>query len=128
MWRLDDLFGVIPAHPAERLSVVALDHLDRVAERARRILETNTDGVNAFLAARPDLACAPVDGGMVAFPRLLRGDVDALCRRLREGHETTVVPGRFFGAPGHFRLSLGCAPETLEGGLERLAAALDEAD
>ena len=30
MWRLDDLFGVIPAHPAERLSVVALDHLDRV--------------------------------------------------------------------------------------------------
>ncbi len=76
MWRLDDLFGVIPAHPAERLSVVALDHLDRVAERARRILETNTDGVNAFLAARPDLACAPVDGGMIAFPRLLRGDVD----------------------------------------------------
>ena len=58
MWRLNDLFGVIPAHPAERLSVVALDHLDRVAERARRILETNTDGVNAFLAARPDLACA----------------------------------------------------------------------
>jgi aspartate/methionine/tyrosine aminotransferase len=99
-----------------------------VAERARRLLETNTDGVNAFLAARPDLACAPVDGGMIAFPRLLRGDVDALCRRLREGHETTVVPGRFFGAPGHFRLSLGCAPETLEGGLERLAAALDEAD
>jgi aspartate/methionine/tyrosine aminotransferase len=51
---------------------------------------------------------------------------DALCRRLREGHETTVVPGRFFGAPGHFRLALGCAPETLEGGLARLATALDE--
>ena len=84
MWRLNDLFGVIPAHPAERLSVVALDHLDRVAERARRILEANTDGVNAFLAARPDLACAPVDGGMIAFPRLLRGDVEALCRRLRD--------------------------------------------
>lgn len=126
MWRLNDLFGVIPAHPAERLSVVALDHLGRVAERARRILEANTDGANAFLAARPDLECLPVDGGMIAFPRLLRGDVEAFCRRLRERHETTVVPGRFFGAPAHFRMALGCAPEILEGGLERLATALDE--
>jgi len=49
-------------------------------------------------------------------------------RRLRDRHETTVVPGRFFGAPGHFRLALGYSPETLEGGLERLARALDEAD
>ncbi len=127
MWRLNDLFGVIPAHPAERLSVTALDQLPRIAARARAILETNADGANAFLAARPDLACPPVDGGMIAFPRLLRGDVDDLCRRLRENHETTVVPGRFFGAPGHFRLALGCPPETLAGGLERLARALDEA-
>jgi aspartate/methionine/tyrosine aminotransferase len=128
MWRLNDLFGVIPAHPAERLSVVALDHLDRVASRARTILETNTEGVNAFLAARPDLECAPVEGGMIVFPRLRGGDVEGLCRRLRERHETTVVPGRFFGAPEHFRLSLGCAPATLEEGLSRLARALDEAD
>ena len=127
MWRLNDLFGVNAAHPAERLSVVALDHLPRIASRARRILETNADGANAFLAARPDLACSRVDGGMIAFPRLLRGDVETLCRLLRERHETTVVPGRFFGAPAHFRLALGCLPETLEGGLERLARALDEA-
>jgi aspartate/methionine/tyrosine aminotransferase len=128
MWRLNDLFGVNAAHPAERLSVVALDRLPRIAARARKILETNADGANAFLAARPDLTCAPVDGGMIAFPRLLRGDVESLCHRLRERHETTVVPGHFFGAPGHFRLALGCLPETLEGGLERLARALDEAD
>jgi aspartate/methionine/tyrosine aminotransferase len=128
MWRLNDLFGVIPAHPAERLSVVALDHLDLVAERARRILEPNLEGVNAFLAARQDLECARVDGGTIAFPRWRGGDVEPLCRRLRERHETSVVPGRFFGAAEHFRLSLGCTPETLEGGLERLARALDEAD
>ena len=127
MWRLNDLFGVIPAHPAERLSIVALDHLDLIAARARAILEANTDGANAFLATRPDLACPPVDGGIIAFPRLLRGDVESLCRRLRERHETTVVPGRFFGAPSHFRLALGCSRETFEEGLERLARALDEA-
>ena len=68
MWRLNDLFGVIPAHPAERLSVTALDHLPRIAARARAILETNADGANAFLAARPDLDCPPVDGGMIRVP------------------------------------------------------------
>jgi aspartate/methionine/tyrosine aminotransferase len=128
MWRLNDLFGVNAAHPAERLSVVALDRLPRIAARARRILEANADGANAFLAARPDLACPPVDAGMIAFPRLVHGDVESLCRRLRERHDTTVVPGRFFGAPAHFRLALGCLPETLGAGLERLARALDEAD
>lgn len=127
MWRLNDLFGVIPAHPAERLSVLALDRLDVVAARARRILVANAEGVNAFLAVRPDLACAPVDGGIIAFPRLLTGTVDSLCARLRERHETTVVPGRFFGAPGHFRLALGADEATVAGGLERLGRALDEA-
>lgn len=125
MWRLNDLFGVIPAHPAERLSVIALDRIDRIAERARRIILANREGVNAFLAARPELECEPVDGGIIAFPRL-RGDVDSLCARLRERHETTVVPGRFFEAPGHFRLALGADEATVAGGLERLGRALDE--
>jgi aspartate/methionine/tyrosine aminotransferase len=125
MWRLNDLFGVIPAHPAEQLSVVALDRLDRIAERTRQILLPNIESVNAFLAARPELACAPVDGGIIAFPRLLRGDVESLCTRLRERYETTVVPGRFFGAPGHFRLALGGEPAMLAEGLARLGRALD---
>jgi hypothetical protein len=124
MWRLNDLFGVVPAHPAERLSVVALDRLDRPAARARRILEENTRIANAFLASRPELECAPLDGGMIAFPRLRTGDVEAFCERLR-ALETTVVPGRFFGEPQRFRLAIGCSPQTLVGGLERLARALE---
>jgi hypothetical protein len=125
MWRLNDLFGVVPAHPAELLSVVALERLGRPAARARAILEANAAALDAFLASRPDLECAPLGGGMIVFPRLRDGDVDALCERLRRD-ETTVVPGRFFGAPGHFRLAIGCPPQTLRGGLERLARALDE--
>jgi aspartate/methionine/tyrosine aminotransferase len=126
MWRLNDLFGVIPAHPAERLSVLALDRLDRPAERARQILEQNVPAANAFLAGRRELDCPRVDGALIAFPRLVRGEVDALCERLRSRYETTVVPGRFFGAPAHFRLALGSAPATLEAGLANLGRALDE--
>ena len=125
MWRLNDLFGVVPAHPAELLSVVALERLERPAGRARVILEANAATLDAFLASRTDLDCAPVGGGMIVFPRLRDGDVDALCERLRRD-ETSVVPGRFFGARAHFRLAIGCAPRTLRGGLERLARALDE--
>ncbi len=33
MWRLNDLFASIPAHPAELLSVVAFQNLDRIRER-----------------------------------------------------------------------------------------------
>jgi len=125
--RLNDLFGVIPAHTAERLSVVALDRLDRIAERARGLLTANALSVNAFLAVRPELDCPPVDGGIIAFPRLRRGDVEGFCARLRE-RETTVVPGRFFAAPEHFRLALGCDTATLSAGLERIGSALDAAD
>jgi aspartate/methionine/tyrosine aminotransferase len=126
MWRLNDLFGVVAPHAAEQLTVLALDRLQRPAARARRILETNAEGANAFLAARPELECADVAGGLIAFPRLLGGGVDAFCALLRERHETSVVPGRFFGAENHFRLGLGRAPEAFQRGLARLAAALDE--
>ena len=125
MWRLRDLMDVVPAHPAERLSVVALDHIDTVAAHARRILETNRATVNGFFESRTDLAATPVDAGMITFPRLARGDVDALAAILRERFETTVVPGRFFGMPDRFRLALGCLPETLDEGLTRLGTALD---
>ncbi len=35
IWRLNDLFGSVAAHTAERMSVMAFDHLERFRERAR---------------------------------------------------------------------------------------------
>ena len=126
LWQLNDLFGVIAAHPAERLSCVALAQLPRIAARARRLLDANRAAFNSFLATRADLECAPHEHGTVAFPRWRGGDADELCELLRDKYETTVVPGRFFDAPEHFRVGLGCEPDILRAGLERLAAALDE--
>ncbi len=126
MWRLNDLFGVIPAHPAERLSVIALEHLSRIAARARALLETNRRLLEAFLDSREDLRAVRPACGTTAFPRLLRGDADALCARLREKYETSVVPGKFFEMPEHFRIGIGGDTQSLAAGLERLAAALDD--
>ena len=126
MWRLNDLFGVIPAHPAERLSVIALAHLDRIAARAKALLEINRALLNEFLSSRRDLDAAGGELGTISFPRLKQGSVPSLCQLLRKKYETTIVPGTFFEMPEHFRVGIGCNTDMLIGGLERLGAALDE--
>ncbi|MGH9944231.1 MAG: aminotransferase class I/II-fold pyridoxal phosphate-dependent enzyme [Pyrinomonadaceae bacterium] len=125
MWRLNDLFGVIPAHPAERLSRAALDHLPALADWSRTLLQTNRQLLDSFLDTRADLDWVQTEHGTVAFPRLKRGDVDALCTLLTERYDTSVVPGKFFEMPRHFRIGIGGETAILAGGLERLAAALD---
>ena len=126
MWRLNDLFGVAQPHAAERLSCIAFARLHEIAADARALLAQNRALANDFLATRDDLETFPITEGMISFPRLLTGSVDALCALLREKYETSLVPGRFFEMPGHFRLSIGGDTEMLRGGLERLGAALDE--
>jgi aspartate/methionine/tyrosine aminotransferase len=124
--RLNDLFGVVPAHAAERLSVIALANIERISARARSLLEANRALVESFLDSRDDLVAMRPRFGTVIFPRLARGSVDSLAALLREKYETLIGPGKFFEMPEHFRLGLGIETETLAGGLERLGAALDE--
>lgn len=126
MWRLNDLYGVNAAHPAERLSVVAFRHLGEFRERARALIETNRRAFGQFLATRSDLVCADVSYGTTVFPRLVSGSVDELCAVLRERYETSVVPGRFFGAPEHMRIGLTCDPGVFVEGLSRLGDALSQ--
>ncbi len=126
LWHLNDLFGVIPAHPAERLSCIALQKLDEVASYARRLLETNRELLNSFYLTRTDLDWSEMKYGTVSFPSLKSGSVDALCALLVEKYETSVVPGAFFEMPQHFRVGIGCETEMLKEGLSRLGKALDE--
>jgi aspartate/methionine/tyrosine aminotransferase len=126
MWRLNDLFSSSSAHPAERLSVIALQNLERVAARARGLLETNRPLLISFLRSRSDLQWAEQEYGTVVFPRVVRVDVEKLCTLLAQTYETSVVPGRFFEMPDYIRIGVGCETEMLKAGLERLGAALDE--
>jgi len=126
MWHINDLYGVNAAHPAELLSVIALDNLDRVAARAKHLLETNRRTQDAFLASRSDLEYHRPEFGTIIFPKLSRGRVDELYRWLTERYETSVVPGKFFDMPQHFRVGIGGDPEMTREGLNRLGLALDE--
>lgn len=126
IWRLNDLFGAMQPHPAERLSVYALAHLPRIAESSRALLDENRAIFNRFLASREELEAPPSEIGTVSFPRLVGGEVERLSALLAKKYETSIVPGRFFEAPEHFRVGLALETHELSEGLARLGAALDE--
>jgi aspartate/methionine/tyrosine aminotransferase len=123
--RARDIVDVWSAIPADRLSVLAFRNLDHLAERARRLVEANALLVESFLARRAaELECAP-SSATIAFPHFRDGrDADPFVRKLFEERGVAVAPGSFFDAPSHFRIAFGGATETLERGLEAIAACL----
>ena len=123
---INDLYGVNAAHPAELLSVIALDNLDRVATRAKNLLQANRAALNSFLQSRDDIEYVRPEFGTIVFPRLSYGTVDRLERLLHEKYDTSVAPGSYFGMTQHFRVGIGGDPEMVREGLLRLASALDE--
>ena len=126
MWLLNDLFASTPVHSGERLSVVAMPQLEEIGARAKQLFDRNRQLLNEFLDTREDLEVVRPKFGTVMFPRVRRGTSETLCQLLREKYETSVVPGRFFEMPEHFRIGIAGDTDVLEAGLDRLASALDE--
>lgn len=126
MWRVNDLFGVNQAHQAERLGCFAFDHIDKIVGDNPAMLARNRKLFNDFVRRRNDIDCMPAEHGMTTFPHWAGGDTTRLDDLLRERFDTSIVPGRWFEMPEHFRVGLGCHTEMLEEGLSRLGAALDE--
>ena len=77
MWHINDLYGVNAALPAELMSVIALDNLERVGARAKKLLAANRPVLDGFLRSRDDIAVVRPEFGTVAFPKLLRGSVSS---------------------------------------------------
>jgi len=126
MWRVNDLFGVNQAHPAERLACIAFEHIDEVIGETPAMLGRNRQLWNEFASSRGDLECMPAEHGIVAFPRWTGGDTERLNEHLRDRYDTAVVPGRWFEMPEHFRVGFGCSNALFDKALERLGAALDD--
>jgi aspartate/methionine/tyrosine aminotransferase len=124
MRRLNDLFGVLPPHIAERLAVVAFDQLPRLRARADALINANRAAYQELLGAHPALDQVVFDHGTTVFPRLIGGDGDTLNRRLNRDFETCIGPGRFFGRPDYMRIGLAGDPAMTREGLTRVAEAL----
>ena len=126
MWRVNDLFGVNQAHPAERLGCIAFDNIDEVIGGNPAMLAANRKLFNDFMASRGDLDGIRAEHGITAFPRWAGGDTQRLDDHLRGHYDAAVVPGRWFEMPEHFRIGFGMATKEFAEGLKRLGAALDD--
>jgi aspartate/methionine/tyrosine aminotransferase len=126
IWRLNDLFAATPVHAGERLSVIALNQLPAIAARAKSRLDKHRSLLNQFLDSRDDLESIRPEFGSIMFPRVKSESCEQLVGLLREKYETSVVPGRFFEMPAHFRIGIGGDSESFVEGLDRLGQALDE--
>lgn len=110
---------------AESLAVTALGHIDRLRTRARTILGENFAALKSMAASHPRLEWLEPAAGTTAFPRVRDlDDTTAFVNALIRDHDTVVVPGHFFQAPEHIRISFGGRNEMLTEALSRLDRAL----
>lgn len=88
-----------------------------------RVVERDSRPIWAkWLVATDGIECVVPDHGIIAFPRVAGvADTLDLAEFLVREHQVDVVPGEFFGMPGHVRVGCGLPPEQLTEGLARLA-------
>jgi aspartate/methionine/tyrosine aminotransferase len=125
--RANDLMTNNGVAPGEQMALAAFRHHRRIDRRSHAILDPNLAAVRHFLAREDRLQALVPESGNVVFPRLPRGlDGDGFSAHLLAQYSTLVVPGRFFEAPRHIRISFGCAPRRLARGLANISRALDD--
>lgn len=126
IWRVRDVVDGVGSVPSDALGTLAFSRLDALLERARGILEPGFHLFRAFVESRPELEWVEPLGGSVGFPRLVgTDDADPFVEYAARDFDVSVIPGRLFGEPAHFRVAVAGESDTLEQGLEALGRALD---
>lgn len=120
------LAWVDPPTPALRAGLAALEHLAELRARLDAVARESRPLVARWLAETPHVRADLPPHGIICFPEL-EGvpDTAAFVAFCQAEHDVTVVPGEFFGAPGHVRLGFGQPPETVAAGLAALTQALE---
>jgi aspartate aminotransferase len=76
----------------------------------------------------PGLDCAKPDGAFYVFVNISKTGLTSLdfCQKILESQKLAAIPGLPFGADDHIRLSYATNTQTLEKGIDRLAAFMKE--
>ena len=127
MRRLNDLYSATPVYPGLLLDVAVFKHLNRLREKARRIVDEDRKLLRDFLVQQSGVSAVWTDWGTTSFVQLIDGNTDEFLERLRTKFDTSAVPGRYFEMPDHFRIGMGVNTEMFAEGLDRIGRALTSA-
>ena len=116
---------VDPPTATMRAARLALDRLPELLAPLARVHRESRPVWKAWLESTPGIEARVPEHGIIAFPRVVdAGDTLALAEFLVREHQVDVVPGEFFGLPGHLRIGCGVPRATLEAALERVASGI----
>ncbi|MCC7138417.1 MAG: aminotransferase class I/II-fold pyridoxal phosphate-dependent enzyme [Planctomycetes bacterium] len=119
---------VCPAHPVPSIAIAKAYLREADARVARSRAEAAARGAqtDAWVRGRRDVSWTKPDGGITGFLRLPAGsDGTAFAEHALATQGVRVVPGAFFQAPDHVRISFGLREPDLVRALGALGAALD---
>jgi len=117
---LKDYTTICNSAPSEYLSELALRHRETLAERNLQIIQSNLALLDDFFSRNSDrFSWVRPKAGPIAFPRLLKGDVEAFCDKLVQESGVLLLPGSMYDHPGnHFRV--GFARKNMPEALDQL--------
>jgi hypothetical protein len=126
MRRLNDLYSATPVYAGLLLAVAIFKHLNLLREKTRRIVDADRKLLREFLVRQSALSAVWTDWGTTSFVQLRDSNADDFLERLRSEFDTSVVPGRYFEMPDHFRIGMGVNTEMFAEGLDRISRALGD--
>jgi aspartate/methionine/tyrosine aminotransferase len=109
MASLKDYTTICNSAPSEFLAELAMRNRAKLAERNLGIIKNNLAVMDDFFARHVDLfTWIRPQAGSMAFPRMLKGDVEEFCDRLVREAGVLLLPGSMYDdSRNHFRLGLG---------------------
>jgi len=104
-----DYTTICNSAPSEFLAEVAMRNRLKLADRNLGIIKDNLAVMDDFFFRHVDLfTWIRPRAGSMAFPRLLKGDVEEFCDRLVKEAGVLLLPGSMYDdSRNHFRLGLG---------------------
>lgn len=114
-------FGVPPSPWLEIVSAATGDAA-ALRERGIAAAAAGRKVIDAWIRETPGVSWTPPAGGITGLLNIdgLR-DAAAFAARLRAELDVQVVPGSYFGAEGHVRVSFGLPPDAVRAALDVLA-------
>jgi aspartate/methionine/tyrosine aminotransferase len=119
-WTARAYFSICNTTTGEMLAEIAIRKHDVVLGKAQEAATRNLKLLDRFMAEHREVfGWIPPQGGMTAFPWLLKGKDDRVFCQAAAERGILLAPGDCFDSPGHFRLGFAAAGENFSKALDR---------